>query len=401
MNKKILIITGIIIGIVIIGLAIYFLWPSQSAQPGEQGFFSYLFPSSKERGDLSLFEQPIASIRPKSSETESAQPAGKLTQLTQIPVSGAVFNKNTGKINYFEQSTGHLYEISPRGGEKKQISITTIPKVFETVWSNDLSKAALKYIDPETDSLRTFLVSSPTTSTTTTTNQLEGSFLPLNLSAIVMSPSQEKIFYLLKNNGVTGVTASLENKNQKEIFSSPFENFLIKWPQKDIITIQTKPSASIEGYFYSLNPQTGDFSKIIGGIKGLTALYSSVGNKVIYSQSEKNGFSAKIYDAKEKTFSDFSYKVLPEKCFFSPTKENLIYCAAPKSIPGGNYPNDWYKGLISFEDSLWAIDLANGSTKIIMDKDGFDAINLFTDDSENYLLFQNKKDGALWSLQLN
>ncbi|GAI91261.1 unnamed protein product, partial [marine sediment metagenome] len=28
-------------------------------------------------------------------------------------------------------------------------------------------------------------------------------------------------------------------------------------------------------------------------------------------------------------------------------------------------PADWYKGLISFNDALWQIDIANGSTKMI------------------------------------
>jgi len=30
----------------------------------------------------------------------------------------------------------------------------------------------------------------------------------------------------------------------------------------------------------------------------------------------------------------------------------------------------------------------------------FDAINLFLSKNENYLFFQNKKDGTLWSIKL-
>ena len=92
---------------------------------------------------------------------------------------------------------------------------------------------------------------------------------------------------------------------------------------------------------------------------------------------------------------------LPEKCVFSKTDENKIYCAVPISMPSAKYPDEWYQGLISFSDNLWQINVNTGIAKIIFYKSDFDITNLFTDKNENYLFFTNKKDSTLWSLQIS
>ncbi len=394
MNKKIFIILGVFIGIAIIGIVLFFVFKALKTDTiKDRNVISFFLPETKEKD----IQSPQEKITTETEETQT-QPPRQLIQIINTPTTGAVFNKQSNKVNYVEKTTGHLYETNQEGGEKKQLTLTTIPKTFKVLGLQDSSGIILRYLRPEKNDIQTLLT---TNTPTTTPKEIEGVFLPLNVLSITNSPEENKIFYLInENNQTKGISATNNNKNQKEIFKSYFKDFLAAWPQKNIITIQTKPSAFKGGYLYKLNPTTTSFIKLLENINGLTTLYFPSEEKILYNQSVNKTFTTKIYNIKEKSSSSFLYTTLPEKCIFSKKNTNILYCAVPKNIPLAYYPDDWYKGKISFNDVLWKIDLKNGATKIILEKEGFDFINLFTNTEENYLFFQNKKDSTLWSLNL-
>jgi predicted secreted protein len=60
---------------------------------------------------------------------------------------------------------------------------------------------------------------------------------------------------------------------------------------------------------------------------------------------------------------------------------------------------------VSFRDEVWKIDVSSGKTEFIMNlgsesKEDIDAINIKLNKKENFLLFMNKNDMTLWSLQI-
>jgi len=401
-KKKIIIIgTGVVI---VIGLAL-FVFSGGSPKNGEEttteseGFLSFLFPSSKDK-EGEPFSSPSEQSGTEEFNIENYSTPGRLVQLTTKAVSGATFNEELLKVQYFEKATGHLYEIDVFGQNKKQRTITTIPKIFEVFFSADASKAVFQYLaEPEEESIVEPVFTFSATSLEK--SDMEGIFLPLNTVAAASSPEEEKMFYLLEGKTTVGIVSDFENKNQKEIFYSPFGEFLTDWPSKNTITLLTKPTAYSEGYFYRLNPNTSSFVKVLGDIKGLTALYSPFGDLIIYGQSEGSGLSTKMFDINKGTSLNFNYQTLPEKCLWSPASEDIIFCAVPVEIPYGRYPDDWYKGIVQFTDRLWQINIADGSTQIVLEGGELDMINLFSNKTADFIFFQNKKDGTLWSLQIN
>ncbi len=134
----------------------------------------------------------------------------------------------------------------------------------------------------------------------------------------------------------------------------------------------------------------------------MTALCSNDGEFILYSESGYNDLKLNIFNTKEKKTTAFDLVTLPEKCAFSTTKRGIIYCAVPSSLPQGRYPDDWYQGVVSFSDRVWKIDVINGATEIISSETDtvFDLTHLFFSKNEDYLFFQNKIDGTLWSLNL-
>ena len=234
-----------------------------------------------------------------------------------------------------------------------------------------------------------------------TTTELKGVFLPSSVLTVTVSPTEDKVFYLNSSGDITnGVTADFENKKQKNIFASSFGEFNASWPNKDIITLLTKPSASVGGYLYFLNPSTKFVKRVTGDIKGLTALVSPKGDKIIYSQSANKSFKTKIFDVKERSSEDFTFAALPEKCVWGKEGSDMIYCAAPETRPSADYPDEWYQGTVSFDDAIWSKDFLTGETKLLAEKFGADMVNLILSAGEDYLIFTNRKDGTLWSLKL-
>ncbi len=169
-----------------------------------------------------------------------------------------------------------------------------------------------------------------------------------------------------------------------------------------MITLTTKPASIVPGYMYVINPAKKDFNRVLSNINGLTTLTSPNGKLVLYGD---NNMSLSIYNITTKNSSTLGVRTLPEKCVWGKASDT-IYCAVPKFTPSGAYPDDWYKGEISFSDDIWKINTTNGNTDLISDPisvvggEDVDGIKLALDKDENYLFFINKKDSFLWELQL-
>lgn len=343
-----------------------------------------------------------------SSKFGKEAPKNILTQLTKNAISGTAYYGTTTAL-YMERATGHIYKINLDGTNSVRLSNATVPKSFEASWSYKSDKMAVRYFeDPAPGSIKlavkTFLASIGhlLKATSTSEAELKGLALPASVSEIAVSPAEDKVFYLnnLGNDGVEGVVADFGNKNQKKIFELPFGEFNINWPVKDNIVLLTKPSAKAEGFLYFLNSKTGALTRILGGIKGLTAAVSPGGENIVFSGIGREGVESKIYNVKNKTVSNLGFAVLADKCAWGRKNKNMIYCAVSAKKPDNNQPDGWYQGVVSFDDGVWSKNITTGESKNILSRFGADIMNIFVSSDENYLIFTDKNDGTLWSLKL-
>ncbi|PJE73457.1 MAG: hypothetical protein COV02_02545 [Candidatus Terrybacteria bacterium CG10_big_fil_rev_8_21_14_0_10_41_10] len=328
---------------------------------------------------------------------------GQLIQLTEDSVSGAAPVSST-TLRYIERSTGNVYEVGYSGKNRKRLTNTTILKSFETFWTSKANKVLIKYFEEAGSaagwSVKNFLADLSVLSGEP--KELSGVFLPSGIKTAAVSPVEDKVFYLILADGEhQGIVANFKNENKNSIFSLNFGEFNAEWPNRDIITLITKPAAMADGYLYFLNQRTEKFERILGGVKGLTARVSTDASKIIYSASDsRNGnFNTRILDAASNSSSEFDFNTLPEKCVWG-ANSKTVYCAAPKSLPKADYPDEWYQGEISFNDSLWKKDFTDGATTLLHKDLGFDAINLSLSENGEYLIFMDKATGILWSLIL-
>ena len=396
MNKKFLIILGSIIGLIIIGLIVFWIfYPEKTKESITTGFG--LFPGGGER--ITVQPEEKGQTTPPTIQPGQEKP---LIQLTKKAVSGATFAAN-GMVRYIEKSSGNIYDIASRGGDPVRLSNTTLPGIFETYWSPNGEQVVVRYTEKNESGISDFVRNFSITLIDATSTSIKGILLPSSIQTVSSSPKENKIFYIMPLDDTNiGITASFEDKKQKQILSTPFGEWTSAWPSERVISLLSKPSATAKGYLYKLDPVSGAFERVLPGINGLTVLWSPDTNYILYSASNYDNFKTLIYNIKDKKISSFGVTTLPEKCVWSKINKGVIYCAVPLSLPSAKYPDDWYQGLISFNDQIWKIDILKGTTEIIpfSTEEKLDIINPFLNKNEDHLFFQNKYDGTLWSLRL-
>jgi hypothetical protein len=359
--------------------------------------------------------EPATTTEPVITEstTTTALAPDKLRQISIDPISGFSIIDNTKTkrtdVHYILRANGNIYETYTDASETKRLSITTVPKVYDSQWFPDGVRLIINYLKDGSEDIQTFSVK--INPATTTLNEFEGGIdgvhLPEKISALTVSPLGDKIFYLVNNlNGVSGFTAKSNDLEKKVIFESPIKEWLVSWPKADTITLNTKASASAPGYLYFLNSQTGNFLRVIGGVNGLTSKTNNTATQVLFSDGDRGKPRLFLYDVKSGNSKLLPWSTFPEKCVWSNTDIKIIYCAVPKDIPTGDYPDLWYQGLVSFTDDIWMINTDTmASTLVFNPKDetnnDFDLMNLQLDKNTDFLFFIDKKTLTFWSLNLN
>lgn len=303
-------------------------------------------------------------------------------------------NEIAPSIRFVNRINGHMYKMFLDTKVQDKISNSTIPAIYESFFNYNANTIIYRYLSQE-NIINSFMA---------TLGAPKGEFLPQNISDLSISTDGTKYFYLVEsNNSVTGIVGKFGETNKEYVFTSPFTEWLSQWTDNQEIFLTTKASYSTNGSIFLLNTTSKTLTKILGGIPGLTTLVSPNGLNVLYSNGTETGPKLGLFNISKHTSKEFSSYGLPEKCVWS--KDNInIYCAIPSLITGNQYPDNWYQGIISFDDYFVKINTATGERITIADsteETPVDGTHLFLSDKEDSLFFINKKDSTLWSLSLN
>lgn len=451
MKRSTIVVTVIILLSIAVGgvLGFYFYLNGKSAQLDTFGreivtsgdFGSPSLNTSVTLPGNSSSTQPtqVPSIQPRATSTQAEVPV--LRQIYSLPVAGmSFFTKEIyatssaitetivvangtstatstrvikpqqrlllGKIDiieFMDRATGHVYETSSTTLALTKVSNTTITKTQEALFSTRDSVIFRDLIE-DSDIIRTRFGALKFATATSTTPMMTLGELPLNITNAVLSPNKSRIFYTQKF-FATGMISNADGKSAITAFDSPYKEWLLQWPTEKTLVITSKPSAFADGFSYTIDVNTKSMKKILGGYKGLTTLMSPDGNKVAFSTSNGNSPNLFAYDVQTRETTNLYFRTFPEKCVWSLSEKDVLYCAVPEDLAIGDYPDVWYQGRIFFNDSLWKINLKTKETRLLanlnrMSGQSIDAVSPMISASGDYLLFQNKFDLSLWGLRL-
>jgi len=339
-----------------------------------------------------------------SSQTTTETPLGGLAAKSKKPIAPPT--ELIPAVRYVDAVSGNIYQTFADKIDERKFSETIIPEVREAFFANNGETVVMRYLKSEEKTIESFLGNLPKEflgADTIGGNELTGTFLPENVTDVSISPDNSKLFYLFNTgNTAIGVTLDPLANKKSQVFDSSFTEWASFWPNNNLITLTSKPSANVAGYMYAVDINKKDFNKVLGGINGLTTKMSPDGNFVLYSN---NNLSLGIYNVNTRETTILGIKTLSEKCVWNKTSD-AIYCAVPKFTEQKEYPDSWYMGETSFSDEIWKINIRDGRTLLVSDlisangEEDIDGIKLAIDEGENYLFFVNKKDSYLWKLDL-
>ncbi len=409
-NKKNLIIIFIVVVLVAIAVGVAYYFFFMKGETGEPAA-TPSFPIGPIGG---LPSTPTGGTGTPTTGTGTKVNIPRLRQITKEPVGGAGIFGDV--IRYIQRADGNIFETKTDILTVNRISNKTIPKIYEAIWAQTSGGQGgagdiviTRQLKDDSETIESF-AAKISGSASSTEKTLGGVYLPQKISALVISPDKSQMFYLYPTGsgaatmGVAGIFAKADGSKKTLIFESPLSEWLADFADNKTVVLTTKPSAGAAGFSYLLNTSNGEIKKILGNIAGLTILISPDKKLILYSESINNSFKTKLYNLTDNRSTDFVLQTLPEKCVWGKEGEN-IYCAAPKAVPTGNYPDSWYQGRVSFSDDIWKINTATGETNRLISPEAFvnktiDVINPLLNENESFLLFMNKIDLSLWVLDI-
>ncbi len=304
-------------------------------------------------------------------------------------------------IRYVERATGNVFESPVPDVVETRLSSTRIPQIHDALFGNGGKSVVLRYVKEDNQTIETFAGQVPATPE----GEMQGVFFNENITNMTVSPDSSRLFYLFNfDTGATGTTSGFAGDNKFQLFDMPYTEWLSQWINTKNILLTTKASGLASGYAYSVDSTSGVFNKVLGNINGLTTLGSPDGKWILYNSYEGQSLSLGLYNTEEKSLKPYAIGDLPEKCAF--TADSLyIYCGAPKKIPGGLYPDDWYQGSVLFTDSVIRFNITTGGVESVADVSMIAGVDIdvykpFIDPTGQYFVFEDKHNYSLWALAL-
>jgi hypothetical protein len=385
MKKVILIILGAFIILSVVGVWVYLFTYGTPKNSGEVfARFGIGDNTDTEVIPTQVNESETVDMQ-KSTDAGAPQ---KLRQLTTRPVAGAVFAGS--ELIYVEQGTGHIYAINLDGGKETLVNGTTIAQSAEAVFSTDGAYVAITSYGSSGNTVVVERVLMDS-------EEIEGVTLPAGATDVAFSKASNTVLYLLKNsNGSSGYSYNILKKSSTLLFSIPLSDIRVLWGTPTYV--YTTPTATAVGFIYKI--EGNSLAYVTGGGYGLMGLPYS-GGIVITSAGEEMLYS--ITNRGKDNQIVFTDPLIPEKCVADQT---LFYCAIPTNKPDPQtFPDEWYKGVVSYSDTLWLIDTKDGSASTITDflaESGreVDVSKIGIDDAGKRIYFVNKNDNTLWMFDM-
>ncbi len=393
--------TKIIIGVVVVlllvalGIFLYFLFTKEPVSPDGGGTFPGV-------GDEVTPKQEPPVVLPEE-KPGAFEPI--LRQLSKEPTAGAVLGVRSGEaiVRYQDRATGNIFEIGANAEGEKRLTNTTIPKVYEALWSKSGTTLISRYLRDDSEVIESFSAR-VNLEASGAEGELAGTFLPRGILDGAVSPDGTSFFYLTeKNGGAIGIRSDLAGNGRTQLWDSPLYEWLVLWPSQNKIFLLSKPSFLADGMLLSLDPGTGNTSLVLRNTPGLTALPNPVKPEVLFSSSREASISLSLFNMTTGARTQVGVTTFPEKCAWN-KGGTIFYCGVPKEIPTGSYPDVWYQGVIPFTDEVWSIS-PSGVTERILDiseKRGspIDLTHPQVSTDDKFLVFTDKVSGTLWSLQM-
>lgn len=394
MSQKTYIIIATLIIVLLLAVWLYLIVFGTPKSPGD--IFNAFGPGGQDDGGQVIpappAPEPVVNVeRPR------------LRQLTTKPVIGfteAPASTSTPILVYYaEAGNGNIYTINPFTTEAEvRVSNTTLKEANVASFSQDGQTVAVRLDNDR----RTGPLTIGTYSTTT--GNYDFVSLETPVSDFKILNAREIVLVSATSTGLRNTLRNLKTGKESELFTVPFFEATMQWgtSSTDSHYVYTKPTYLLEGYTYKFSK--GSMSRVPVDGYGLIAFNTP--SHIAYTEIQEFVPMSYIYSKESDTKAESPIKIIPEKCTASLKNTYTIWCGVEARSYPPEFPDDWYRGKMSFKDTIWQVDLltaqANPIVDTLVESAGreLDIINMAIGESERALYFINKNDNTLWMYEL-
>lgn len=381
---------GAVIALIAFGVSL-FRGTGSAATPSEgQNPFTALFPF--------LGGAPVT--RPTATTTEGgdgfvteAGPVPRLREVSKGPVAGARFvGKHT--IRYVAQEDGNVYDTPADSAETVRISNTTVPGMTEVLWVGESRFIGrLLQSDGSFEHLLGYIATSAPEQSLDV-----ASFTAFARGAVSADGSTLLTITETSSGSRLDVRDPVKGTPQRTVLSSAIRSWVPLVGGASLF-VASAPTSEVLGYLYLIGTN-GALTKVTEGL-GLTALPSPTGRYILSAAHTGGVAELAVIDRTSGKTYESPLVTLTNKCAWTTGTE--LVCAVPNDI--GLNVESWLLGAQGSIDTVWLIDVVNGTADIIVDPTkeagaAIDAEHVAVSADGAYALFVNKNDLSLWSVRL-
>lgn len=340
-----------------------------------------------------------------------------LRRIVAEPVAGAIPYLSDGElmVRYLVRNSGDVFDTS--------IDRTTSPTllydaeidrgVAYALWSPTASTTITLSLSTNNENvfsyIRSFTSAVAGSSTPASPNELTvtgriGLTDPLSTAfspdgtmfAVLVAEEKGSVLYIER----------VDSGTRRQVWSSPLRGLTLRWVSPKSITVYTNPDDDLTGAAWAVDPATGSSQLLLSNKFGLSVLPHVNEKFILYSQHTEAGtYSLRVFQTDGKDDTYLSSPTLAEKCVWGSVARDYVYCAIPRNINRAGFIGAWYRGEFSSSDTLWRYDAKTGAGKRLLDPEevagvSIDMVDLAVDPTDSYLLFRDRLNGHLWSLEL-
>jgi len=324
----------------------------------------------------------------------------KLRQLTTKPVIGMriITRGNSTLMRYVEAGTGQVFDIDLKTGTETRVSPISVPLANEAKVSPSGRYVAIgSGIQTGNDVV---VINLPETGTTPTKQNL-----PVSVANFDFGQDDVLFYSTVIRSTLEGRSYLPSTLETTKLFSVPFTAATVLWSNHASTShyVLTKPANNLTSYLYEV--KTGSLMRTPISGRGLTVLpyKDSILFSVILAIDNADRLALYRYNITQKKTEGLVVGALAEKCI-SETIGTDIYCGANLDTPGSGLPDNWYKGLITFDDRIWKTSQSGASSQIAnlraLSGRPIDIYKPQLTNNSEMLYFINKTDQSLWLYEL-
>ncbi len=396
--KKIILASGFIIIVFVLGYMMYSFFFKPSMQPVPQtstltSAVSGGLPLAQEGKGNVIGTTTASSANLNTGNNQAGNNANQISQLANTETVGAI--RNGTNLQFYNKNDGKFYTID-NNGNMKTLSDTVFHDVTNVTWSPDKTRAILEYPD-DSKIIYDFNANKQIT-------------LPSHWQDFNFSPDGNGIVFKSMgtdpNNHWLAVTdGNGANARRIENIGSNGDKVYPLWsPNNQMVAMYTEGIDFNRQNVYFVGLNNENFKSIVVDGRGFQPKWDPDGNRLLYSTySTDTDMKPNLWietatgNNAGSDRQDLQIQTWANKCTFGDT--NTLYCAVPQNLPegAGIFPELAQNS----QDQLYQINLQTGAKKEIATPDGsYNMSDLIVSGDGSYLYFTDSSSDKLYKVKI-